>query len=1023
MDDELLGVFIGECREHLATIEADLLLLEEHGDAIDEGLVNKVFRAAHSIKGGAGFFGLDKVRQLAHGAETVLDMIRSRQMVPTPEGTNILLAVFDQLREMINRPDASEQADIAELLVSLTGLASSYLPAEQKASLRTMVTFAVPGIGATISLPQTDVDRARRDTQYIYWVDCDLVHDIEQRGQDILTLFHQMWAAGDILDCAVDIAAVGTLDDVVGNRVPLRLVVATILDPEFVGGLFETIDPARIYLLMDPSVAVAAAVPAARSSASPAQVRPAAAGTTPTQPATPDVAGARPALELVPPPAAAPAPHHAEAADQSSGSSAGIGPAQAEDTLRVNVALLEALVNLAGELVLSRNQLRTAVAKEDRRMLLAVDQRVNQVTSELQDVIMQTRLQPIGNVFARFARVVRDLSRSLGKQVDLDIEGKDVALDKSIIEGLSDPLTHMVRNAVDHGIETVEERIAAGKKPSGTLRIVARHEAGQVVVEIADDGKGIDVRSVVDSAVRRGVITAEKAAAMSERDRRALIFAPGVSTAQQVTEISGRGVGMDVVKSNLDRLGGQVEILSEPGRGTTFRIKLPLTLAIIPSLIVSVEGERFAIPQANVEELLRLRADDMRRRVEMVGDAELLLLRDRVLPIARFGKVLRETAGGTTPSVPDTDAPRATTEIVVVNSGSLSFALVVDAYYDTEEVVVKPLGRRLKQLHEYSGATILGDGGVTLIIDAAGVAARTGVQHTSSAASAMEAAAAEAVAEVMSDLQSLVLFRNASEPCAVPLELIARIERIEPGQVEHLGNRRTMQYRGRALPLVTLADAASVEPVDETGELIVLVAGIGGHEIGLLGSAPVDVVETRAEIDTVTHRQPGIAGSAIIAGGTTLIADLYELAAITHPEWGPVAATRPAAGAGSPGSAVLLAEDSDFFRAQVTRLLEDDGYEVLAAPNGEAAWDLLVENAGRVGVVVTDIEMPLLDGLGLATRIRADDRTNAIPVIAVTSLAGEDDMAKGRAAGVSEYHVKLDRERLLESVHAYARAS
>jgi two-component system, chemotaxis family, sensor kinase CheA len=1021
VDDELLGVFIGECREHLATIEADLLLMEEQGAAIDEGLVNKVFRAAHSIKGGAGFFGLDKVKQLAHGAETVLDMVRSGRMIPTAEETNILLAVFDRLREMINRPDASEQADIAELLVSLTGLASSYLPTEQKASLRSMVTFEVTGIGAKISLPQTDVDRSRRDSQYIYWVDCDLVHDIEKRGGDILTLFHQMWAAGDILDCAVDIGAVGTLDDVVGNRVPLRLVVATILDPDFVGGLFETIDPARIYMLMDPNVAPAAVPAAARATvarASSAQVPPAVAYETAN----------RPALELVPPPpaafapATAPAAPNAEAADHASGASA--GAAQAEDTLRVNVALLEALVNLAGELVLSRNQLRTAVAKEDRRMLLAVDQRVNQVTSELQDVIMQTRLQPIGNVFARFPRVVRDLSRSLGKQVDLEVEGKDVALDKTIIEGLSDPLTHMVRNAVDHGIETVEERIATGKKPAGTIRIMARHEAGQVVVEIADDGKGIDSRRVADSAVRRGVITAEKAAAMSERDRRALVFAPGVSTAEQVTEISGRGVGMDVVKSNLDRLGGQVEILSEVGHGTTFRIKLPLTLAIIPSLIVAVEGERFAIPQANVEELLRLRPDDVRRRVEMVGDAEVLLLRDRILPIARFAEVLRESAGTPAPAAPDAGAQPAAMEIVVVNSGSLSFALVVDAYYDTEEVVVKPLGRRLKGLHEYSGATILGDGGVTLILDAAGVAVRTGIQHVASSASAMEAAAAEARAEAVADLQSLVLFRNsAAEPCAVPLELIARIERIEAGRVEHLGSRRTMQYRGRALPLVTLADTAAVEPVDETAELIVLVAGVGGHEIGLLGSMPVDVVETRAEIDTVTHRQPGIAGSAIIAGGTTLVADLYELAAVTHPEWGPMTTARPAAGAGSAGSAVLLAEDSDFFRAQVTRLLEEDGYEVLAAPNGEAAWDLLLENAGRVGVVVTDIEMPLLDGLGLAARIRTDDRTNAIPVIAVTSLAGEEDMARGRAAGVSEYHVKLDRERLLESVHAYARAS
>ena len=700
------------------------------------------------------------------------------------------------------------------------------------------------------------------------------------------------------------------------------------------------------------------------------------------------------------------------------------------------------------------------MAQNNHQLLVSVDQRVNQVTSELQDVIMQTRLHPIGNVFAKFPRMVRDLSRNLGKDIVLDISGKEVALDKTLIEGLSDPLTHMVRNAVDHGIETPEERQLAGKKPQGSVRLEARHEAGQVVLEIADDGKGIDPRKVVEAAIRKGLVSAEKAQGLSDRDKQALIFLPGLSTVQQVSDISGRGVGMDVVKTNLDRLGGQVEIISEIGKGSTFRIKLPLTLAIIPSLIVSVGKERFAIPQANIEELLRLRPEELKNRVEMIGGSEVLLLRDRMLPLARLADIL-----GSLPSyldvgegrreidrrsrLADRRSPRhelvadaqgapardketdphytrstvdrrrsasSILEIAVVTTGSFSFGLVLDAFHDTEEVVVKPLGRRLKHLREYSGATILGDGTVALILDAAGIAVKAGLSSVSGSARAAELAAV-AEAQRLQDIQSFLLFHNGpEEACALPLDLVQRIERISPGQVERLGNQRTMQYRGSSLPLVSLSDAASLAPIDAEKDLVVLVSRVNGRDVGLLAAMPVDVIETRATIDQYTHRQKGISGSAILRDRTTLIADLYELIDAVHPEWGAAPRRASVGGRESSSSTVLLAEDSDFFRSQVKKYLEEDGFKVLAAADGEAAWDLLTRNLGEVRVVVTDIEMPLLSGLGLASRIRADSRTEGLPIIAVTSLAGEDDSLRGKAAGIDEYQVKLDRDRLLSSV-------
>ena len=537
-----------------------------------------------------------------------------------------------------------------------------------------------------------------------------------------------------------------------------------------------------------------------------------------------------------------------------------------EDTIRVHVGILETLVNLAGELVLGRNQLRASIAQKNARALAAADQRINQVTSELQDVIMQTRLQPIGNVFGKFPRMVRDLAAALHKDIQLDIHGKDVALDQSLIEALSDPLTHMVRNAVDHGIEVPEERVRAGKKRQGVITIEARHEAGQVVVEIADDGQGIDPERVAKAALAKGLITADKLQGMSAQEKTALIFLPGLSTAEQVTDVSGRGVGMDVVKTNLDRLGGKVEIIAVAGKGTTFRIKLPLTLAIIPSLIVSVEGERFAIPQINVEEMLHVPPGAAKTRIEIVGDAEVLRLRERLIPLVRFADLLGVLPSYDDPNTGQGEVDRRTRladrrsthpaalgemksetpsesllvrgaierrwhagalEIVVVTTGTQTYGLVVGGFHDTEEIVVKPLGCHLKGLGEYAGATILGDGAVALILDVAGLAAKANLGGVAGIARANGQLENQ---EQFSDSQALLLFHNApNELCALPLDTVTRVEHITHKQVETIGSRRTLQYHGGFLPLVTLADAAPVTSIGEAEELAVMICNIRGR--------------------------------------------------------------------------------------------------------------------------------------------------------------------------------------------------
>ncbi len=1050
MDDEVFKEFINESREHLSTIEADLLAIEENGVSANPDLVNKVFRAAHSIKGGSSFFGLAKVKELAHKAETILDMIRSKKMSVNPEITNVLLAAFDKLREMINNPAGMDGVDITDLSECLSELAASYLPAGQKQTLTDNVTLSTRGKGPNVVLPKIDFERVKNAGQCVYLVAYDLIHDIEKKGVNILRFFRELEESGEVLDCALDFEAAGTLDEPAGNRLPLRLVFATTVAGAMAQEILMAAED-KIQLVFDPQAA-----PEEMSAPAPA----APAAPAPSAAPEPVVAGPVPkpvAAESVPPPApAAKVPEPAAAKPVAN---------MTEETLRVNVALLEAMMNLAGELVLSRNQLHSAIAQNNEQLLSVADQRINQVTSELQDAIMRTRLQPIGNVLAKFPRLVRDMSQALGKEIQLDILGKDVALDKSMIEGLSDPLTHMIRNGVDHGIEAKEERVRVGKPAVGKLRIEARHEAGQVVVEIEDDGKGIDPRRVADSALAKGLIAADKLRGMSDHDKQALIFLPGLSTAQKVSDISGRGVGMDVVKTNLDHLGGTVEIKSVVGKGSLFRIKLPLTLAIIPSLVVSAGNERFAIPQANVEELLRVPAEEVKKRVEIVGDSEVLLLRDRIIPLVRFSNVVgvapvyldpntgqleldrrQQLADRRSPrhaidapaapaksdaALPERNAGRrhrlkSALEIVVVTTGTLEYGLVFDSFHDTEEIVVKPLGRHLKGLREYMGATILGDGTVVLILDITGLSLKARLTSISGSARAMQKAQ-EVDRERLADVQSFLLFHNAAdEQCATPLDTVLRVERINSSQVEMAGGRRTLQYRGFSLPLVTLADTARVKSLDNSKDLAVIVSSVRGHEVGLLGAMPVDVVETKVAVDQMTHRQTGIVGSAIIREQTTLIADLYELVESAYPELvrpapkstPPISLAPLEQAAPAEDAFVLLAEDSDFFRSQIKKYLQEAGHQVMDAPDGQAAWELLEKNVDRIRAVVTDIEMPRMTGLELARRIRAHPKCARLPIIALSSLAGEDDIANGKAAGVDDYQVKLDRDRLTAGLEA-----
>ena len=895
-------------------------------------------------------------------------------MTTDSEIVSILLLAFDKLRELILNYRDSNSADVGEFTAALSRLTEEHLSPEKKSSADEVTRIAVPDTVRTISGSRFDLDQARASGKTVYVIEYDLIHDIQQRGKTPLAVFKDLMKCGTILNTGCDFDAVGTLEGEPAHRLPLDVLYATVLDNYFLTQTLE-LRQEMVHRIPAPEVKIE------QPSAPKAHAEPISAERERTESVKDEVEG----------PLARPGSKPAQTTQQ-------------EATVRLNVALLDDLMTLAGELVLGRNQLSEAVRKDDLQEVRASAHRVSLVTSELQQAVSLTRMQPVAGLFSKFPRLVRDLAADLGKEVQLKLEGGEVELDKTILEGLSDPLTHMVRNSVDHGIEERSARIAAGKAAAGTVTLRALHRAGQVEIEISDDGKGLDGEKIGNSAVKKGMISAEQLRGMSEAEKQALIFLPGVSTAEKLSNISGRGVGMDVVKTNLDKLGGKVEIDSVPGKGSAFRIKLPLTLAIIPSLLVSESGERFAIPQISVGELIRIPTSQVAKRIEKAGDSDVVVVRERLVPLIYLSEVL----GGIRP-----DQSERALNIVLVDTGNFEYGLVVGELHDTVEIVVKPMGRHLQSLHEYAGATILGDGQVAVILDAAGLAARAGLTRAGNATRTHQVVQEEVAGEA----QSLLLFENApGERCAVPIELVTRVERVKFNQVESIGGRRTMQYCGASLPLITLHDLAHVDELEQVQEWVVIVFERAGFPVGLLAAEPLDMLETRLSLDTVTLRQPGVAGSLLLRGQTTLMLDLFELTA-TVPGSSPEHAIRGSSIVTPQQSGtVLVAEDSDFFRGQITRLIEAVGYKVLAAEDGQAAWEMLDRHAGEISVVTTDVEMPRLDGLGLTRRIRADERFENLPVIALSTLAGEEEMARGLAMGINEYQVKLDQGLLLASI-------
>ncbi|MEW6123941.1 MAG: chemotaxis protein CheW [Pseudomonadota bacterium] len=680
----------------------------------------------------------------------------------------------------------------------------------------------------------------------------------------------------------------------------------------------------------------------------------------------------------------------------------GHGTPVAAQSIRVSVGMLEHLMTMVSELVLTRNQLLEIARRNEDHDYKVSLQRLSNVTGELQDAIMRTRMQPIGNAWQKLPRIVRDLAQELGKQVELEMHGSETELDRQVLDQIKDPLTHMVRNSADHGLEMPEDRRRLGKPEKGLIRLSAYHEGGFVIVKISDDGKGLDLARIKAKALENGLADEAELAKMSDGQIFRFIFAAGFSTAAKVTSVSGRGVGMDVVRSNIEAIGGTVDVQSKAGTGSTFIIKIPLTLAIMPALIVEVSGDRFAIPQNAVLELVRVKADS-EHAVRRLNDSPVLCLRNQLLPILHLGRLL-----GLVDSAQETTEEEFENRLIaVMHVGNESFGVVVDSVSHTEEIVVKPMSSVLRQVSLVSGSTILGDGHVIMIIDPNGLA--QSVAATSETAAANVLASAVQTDTDADQVMSLLLFRAGSEDIrAVPLSLVTRLEELAQETIEKVDGRSVIQYRGKLIPILVATGAPAEKGVGTRPMLIF------SHETQVMGLAVdeiVDIVESRLDLE-IASSSPQTLGGAIIHGRATEVLDVGYFLSQAFVDDGDQLPSK------SEQPRLLLVDDSPFFRNLLQPVLKGKGYTVIACASAHEALERLAAD-NSFAAIVSDVEMPEMDGFSFAEAVRGRLGMRDVPIIAMAGSNPSLAIQRGRAAGFTDCVAKFDRPGLISALQEF----
>lgn len=1020
-DPEMLQMFLEESNEHLGNLEPDLLELEETKDAPESELINRIFRAVHSLKGAAGFFGFENVTRLSHVMESLLALVRDGKKKPSSYMITTLLAGTDKLNQMIKDIDNSESVEITQVLADLNKLLSDDTESTESVSIDMEGKENLPEkIARQFEIPITELQKAVAHGHFLYAVKAYTHKDMTEKGKSPLDYLKNIERLGNLIGSYGDLSTIdGLSTDLHKQELAFVYLFSSVLEPDLIALGLE-VDEEQIQQLefpefIDPSFKIihemaepmqkdvkdTEAIPETKVDPS-QKVEPVKVEEPKKEPVMPVKTEAKKDKEI----SREPEKSENQSSTEEASADAKKDHTTQKETLRVSVALLNDLMTFAGELVLARNQLLSLASDAAKTIpgLPAVLQDIDMTTSVLQEKIMNTRMQPVSLVFNKFPRLIRDMEIKLKKKFKLEIIGNEVDLDKSIIENLSDPLTHLVRNCADHGIEMPEERVKAGKTEYGNVWLKAYHEGGKVNIDVVDDGYGIDTKIVLKKAIEKGVVSEAEAARMTEKQMMEIIFAPGFSTAKVVSDVSGRGVGMDVVRTNIEKLGGSVSLDSKIGHGTTVNLKLPLTLAIIPSLIVKVEKMHFALPQVALKELVRVKTGDKNRRIEMVNDAPVLRLRNKLLPIIYLHEVLGMKR--------ETEVNSEVTRVLVLQYDENEFGLVVDEILGNEEIVVKSIPRFFKNSLCYSGTTIMGDGTVALILDIAGIAVKSKLNFISLKEQSKQSKEKDIDEQhVDRELQNLLLFENAEdEYFALNLDLIKRIEKIDLKDIENVGEKDYIEHEGKSLRIIHLEHFLPVRTREKASDfLYVIIPKMIENPLGIVAHRIIDSIQVDTHIDTESIMAKGLIGSSLINQDLVLFPDIYEMVEMAEPERAIKMRTEK-----SVKLNILLVEDTPFFRTLEKQYLESAGYKVTVAVDGLDALKIL--KSKDFDIFIVDIIMPRMDGFTFAEEVRKNSKYDHTPIIALTTLVNEESREKAKAIGFDAYEIKLHKEKLLETV-------
>jgi len=1000
--DDLLSEFLTETSENLAVIDVELVKFEQ--DPQDDKILGNIFRLVHTIKGTCGFLGLPRLESVAHAGENILGKFRDGELPVTPEAVTLILKCIDTIRDLLGEleetgeePEGDDSETIAELNAMANGETSTAAPAP--AAEAAPAPAAEDSAGAAPSANEFGAPVAQ-----------ELLDEVNAAASAPSANEFGAPVAQELLDevnAAASAGVVAASDDQMASEGGEDVAPPSSND-------FGA--PVAQELLDEVAQAEAAGIGAASEANMRAEMNEERESGSEGLVEIPKAV--QEAMDSKVPAKAKKTEPEKKATKES---------AVAQSSIRVNVDVLEDLMTLVSELVLTRNQLLQMVRGLDDSEFTVPLQRLSHITSDLQEGVMKTRMQPIGNAWAKLPRIVRDLSVESGKKIDLIMQGAETELDRQVLELIKDPLTHMVRNSADHGLESPEERLEAGKPEKGSIILKAYHEGGHIIIAIVDDGKGLNMDRIRQKCIDNGVVSESELEDLSDLQIQQFIFAAGFSTAEKVTSVSGRGVGMDVVRTNIEKIGGTVELKSIEGKGTTFTIKIPLTLAIVSALIVACSTERFAIPQISVLELVRA-SNESENAIERINDSPVLRLRNRLLPLISLRDLLKlnsdkpldqislDAAAEGDSDQPETSANAGAVDdynedelfIVVTQVGNNTFGIIVDRVFDTEEIVVKPVSPILRDIPFYSGNTILGDGSVIMILDPNGIATAAGQMDSVDAA---DGAGDDSMFSENDQKTSLLVFRaGGKELKAVPLALIARLEEIDMAMAETSHGTVMVQYRGQLVPLIPFNDDHQWK---ESGRQPILVFTDQERSMGLVVDEIVDIVEEELKIELAADVQ-GLIGSAIVDGKATDIIDAGYYLTQAFADWFGTAEKLGDSSVSSTRRA-LLVDDSPFFRNLLSPLLSVAGWQVTTAESADMALQMR-DNGYKFDVIITDIEMPGMNGFDFAIDVRADPRWMKTPLVALSGNASESDFQKGRDAGFNDYVAKFDREALVESL-------